>query len=349
MATLTETAHHTRRLIKFGFIGIVCLLVLRSAYGRFKEYWLQRYPSPPPKPTVAFGRLPTIPFPEQEKKEYVFQLETISGGLPELRNQAKVYFVPKGQPEFYTLERAKKKAALLGFPGKTIKISDSLYHWTNQDLLLSTLEMDILDGNFVINRNWQENLFLIAASKAMRENQAETEVKGFLSRIGLLSERLINAETKVTYLRHLPPSLVPAVSFSEADLTQVELFPAPLDNLPSLTPDPSKSVISFFLKDARSDEEKFLQVEYRYQPVLAEKFATYPLKTTAQAFSELQAKEAYIFPGQADPKQVVIRNIYLAYFETATPINYLMPIFVFQGDQNFFGYVSAVSNEWVEE
>lgn len=349
MTTLTETAYHTRRLIKFGFIGLVCLLILKSAYTHFKEYWVQQHPPPPPKPTVAFGRLPKIPFPEQEKKEYVFQLETVSGGLPGLKEQAKVYFVPKGQPEFYTLERAQKKAALLGFTGKPIKISESLYRWINQDLLLSTLEMNVLDTNFDINRNWQENLFLIATSKPMGEKRAETEAKGFLSRISLLSERLINSEDKVTYLKFVPPDLVPAVSFSEADLTQVELFPAPLDDLPSMTPDPSKSVISFLLKDAGNDEEKFLQVEYHYQPVLKEKFATYPLKTASQAFSELQAGKAYIFPGQANPQKVIIRNIYLAYFETATPINYLMPIFVFQGDQNFFGYVSAVSNEWVEE
>ncbi len=349
MATLTETAYHTRRLIKFGFIGLVCFLVLRSAYNRFKESWVQQHPPPPPKPTVAFGRLPKIPFPKQEKKEYAFQLETISGGLPKLKDQAKVYFVPKGQPEFYTLERAQNKAALLGFADKPIKISDSLYRWTKQDLLLSTLEMDILDTNFVINRNWQDNLFLITTSKPMREDKAESEVKGFLSRIGLLSERLINVEAKVTYLKFVPPDLVPAVSFSEADLTQIELFPAPLDNLLSVTTDPSKSVISFLLKDAQSDEEKFLQIEYHYQPVLPEKFATYPLKTTSQAFSELQAGNAYIFEGQADPQKVIIRNIYLAYFETATPISYLMPIFVFQGDQNFLGYVSAVNNEWVEE
>jgi len=43
--------------------------------------------------------------------------------------------------------------------------------------------------------------------------------------------------------------------------------------------------------------------------------------------------------------QVTIRNIYLAYFEPVTLTNYLQPIFVFEGDNNFVAYVPAISTK----
>jgi hypothetical protein len=44
---------------------------------------------------------------------------------------------------------------------------------------------------------------------------------------------------------------------------------------------------------------------------------------------------------------VTIRKMYLAYYEPTTLTNYLQPIFVFEGDNNFVAYVSAVTSKYV--
>lgn len=349
MATLTETAYYLRRLIKFGLIGVCVFLVFRAAYGRIVEYWAAAHPTPPPKPTMAFGKLPKIPFPPQEKKESVFKLETISGNLPDLPDQVKVFFIPKGEPQFATLDRAKTKAANLGFKEKPIKVSESVYRWLEQNNLFSILEMDILSGDFEITRNWQDNPAFLASNQPIIEDKAISQVRNYLSKANLLSDRLAQGQAKVSYLKFSVPSLVPAVSFSEAELTRLDFFSAPLDNLPLMPPNPNKALVSFLLRAADKEEEKFLQVQYHHQPILEQRFAAYPLKTTAQAWSELRAGNAFIIPGQANPQNIVIREIFLAYFEAETPTNYLMPIFVFQGDQNFYAYVSAISDQWLQE
>ena len=48
------------------------------------------------------------------------------------------------------------------------------------------------------------------------------------------------------------------------------------------------------------------------------------------------------------PDEIIIRKIYLAYFEPATLTNYLQPVFVFEGDDNFVAYVSAVTDKYVK-
>ena len=47
-------------------------------------------------------------------------------------------------------------------------------------------------------------------------------------------------------------------------------------------------------------------------------------------------------------KQAVVRNVSLAYYDSVIPQNYLQPIYVFEGDGNFIGYVSAIDLFWVE-
>lgn len=349
MASLTETAYHTRRLIKFSLIGLCLLLIFKSAYGRAKEYWQEHNPPPPPKPTLGFGVLPKIPFPKQEKQTFNFKLETITGSLPSLTDQAKVYFIPKGVIEFSSLDRAKVKAAQLGFSTKPIKITESVYRWVKRNTLLSSLEMDILNGNFSITRNWQNNFFLISLNDPLPEEKALSQARSFLSRAGLLPESLKNGQPVVSYLKFTPPNLIPAVSFSEADLSRVDLFPAPLDDLPRLTVNPCCALVSFLLKDASHEEEKFLEVKYQHQEILKERFETYPLKTTAQAWSELRDRQAFIIPGKANPEETIIREVSLAYFDAQEPSHYLMPIFVFKGDSDFYAYVSAISPQWVQE
>jgi hypothetical protein len=45
---------------------------------------------------------------------------------------------------------------------------------------------------------------------------------------------------------------------------------------------------------------------------------------------------------------VTIRRIYLGYYDSLTPQEFLMPIVVFEGDGGFLGYVQAVTNEWLQ-
>ncbi len=82
---------------------------------------------------------------------------------------------------------------------------------------------------------------------------------------------------------------------------------------------------------------------------ISTKFSTYPLKTADQAFSELKDQKAYIASYYGNNNNVSIKNVFLAFYMEDAPQDYLMPIIIFEGDNGFFAYVSAITDEWINK
>lgn len=351
MATLTETAYYTRKTIRYGAIGLVVLIIAKGIISAAIAYWRKLHPPAPPPPTVAFGKLPKIKFPEQkfEPTKIVYRLETVTGGTPNLGNIGKVYFMPIKRVSLLALNRAKIQAKRMGFSGEAKKVSETVFQWQNPGLPLTTLEMDISNGNFAIKKNWQEDQSLLGEDKRLPvKDQAIIETKNFLQNNGLLSDDLQTGKAEVSYLSFTPPDLIPVISLSEADFARVDLFRSNLDNLPILPPDPKKALVSFLFSGLRREEKRILEIEYTHFPISKETYATYPLKTSAQAWEELKTGAGFVAHLPKDKSEITIRKIYLAYFENNLPQNYLQPIYVFEGDNGFTAYVPAISPEWVE-
>lgn len=351
MASLTETAFYTRRIVKFGFLGLVAFMIFRSITFAGLRYWRQRHPEPPPAPTVSFGKLPAINFPESKTSPegFTYQLETIAGGLPtDLGDRAKVYFIPLSSPSLLDLERAQNQAKKMGFFDQDEKINASLHRWQKSGVLNSVLTMDIVHGNFELEKNWPEDQTIFVEKMLAAKSQAIAEARSFLSQYGLSYPDLESSEAEVEYLRYVPPKIIPAISLSEADLVKVSLFRPKLDNLALLPPDPEEALVAFLFSGSRDKEKRVLAVHYTYFPIITETNATYPLKNITQAWEELKAGQAFISHYTGPEKNITIRNVYLAYFENSLAQNYLQPVYVFSGNSDFAAYVTAITSEWIE-
>ena len=166
---------------------------------------------------------------------------------------------------------------------------------------------------------------------------------------GLLTDDLATGSAEIVYLKFTPPNLTPAVSLSEADFVRINLFRSDLDGLKVLPPNPKNSMISFLFSGLRTLGKRIIEINYTYYPIETETFATYPLKITQTAWQELQGGSGYIANlGENQDGQITVRNVYLAYFDSDQPQNFLQPIFVFEGDRNFVGYVSAIDSKWTD-
>src|SRR5258708_17171474 len=72
-------------IIVGSFIAILLVLKLGGAVKELIS------PTPPPPPTVAFGKLPPPSFPTQaDTGKYSYTLNTVSGVLPNFSDRAKV-------------------------------------------------------------------------------------------------------------------------------------------------------------------------------------------------------------------------------------------------------------------
>lgn len=353
MSSLTETAHYTRKFIKISAVLVVILIIGRITLKAFKDAWTKSHPPPPPPPTVAFGKLPKIVFPEPnlptDGPKLSYKLETVQGGLPTIATITNIYFMPKKEPNLLALDRANEQVKKIGFVQRPELIDANRYRWKTDSSPATSLEMDIGSGNFQMFYEYQIDQELLNSKYLPTNEQAATETKNFLTVNELMAPDLANGTAEFDYLKASYPNLITTVSLSEADFIRVNLFRSTLNDLKVLPPNPKKSLISFLFSGSREPTKRIVEINYTYWPVSLDNFATYPLKPISYAWNQVQAGEAYIAnPGQNIDGKITIRQVYLAYYDSETPQNYMQPIYVFEGDKNFFAYVSAVNPEWSE-
>lgn len=351
MASLTQTAIITRRIIRYGFYGIIALIVGRIVFSVGIGIYRHYFPKPPPPPTVTFGKLPSLPFPEKEKPENLtFTLETPEGGLPTPPShppQAKVYFMPKPVQTQLNLDLAKREARDLGFLSEPQQLSQTLYRFLHQKAP-STLEMNIITGTFSVSYDLSQDSSPLERRPPAPEIAA-SQVRSYLSSANLLPEDLTGS-ADYEFLKIEEGNFTTALSLSEANLVKVYLYRKSFDNHPSLTSTPNQSNVWFMVSGAREKEKQVVAAEFHYFPVDEDKSATYPIKLTSAAWQELQDGNAYIANlGLNNEENVTIRRVYLAYYDPGTSIEFYQPIIVFEGDRGFSAYVPAVTAEYYGE
>lgn len=351
MATLTQTAITTRKVLKYGAISLVALFILKITWQAGKDIWRKINPPPPPPPTVAFGKLPKLKFPKNPPAggpQLTYRLETIQGGLVKLTDASRVYLMPKNPPNLLGLDRAKQKARQMGFVTQPEKINNTLYRWATPSSPPTILEMEINSGNFYLRYQFENDQELLAGKNLPSNEQAAQEAKSFLQTNGLLVDELATGSAEFNYLKLISPNLIPAISLSEADFIRVNLFRADLDGLRIFPPNPKKALISFLFSGSRQRSKRIIEIHYTYYPIDRTTLATYPLKPIETAWQEMQSGSGYVANLGQNESQITVRKSYLAYYDSLEPQTFLQPIYVFEGDRDFFGYVPAIASEWME-
>lgn len=349
MANLGETAITARKAIKYGGIALVFLIVGRVILTASVAYWKKLHPAPPPPPDVLFGKLPKIQFPQAEAATYNYKLETPTGGLPtRLPGQFKVFFMPIKKASLLAYDAAKSVANRLDFIQEPKKLSETEYRWDSSDPIPSSLTINIITGSFILDKKWQSDDSYVTPTIYYTDSQSVDRMYNLLSRVELLPEDIKTGKNTIQYLKADKDQIVPAVSLSQAHFVQVNLYRAPVDGVDVVAPSSSKGLISAVLALQREDSKQFVSLNYNYFPVDLERSAVYPLIGVAEAWQRLQKGGGFIAGVKPNTTNVTIRDITLQYYDSDTPQQFMQPVYVFTGDPDFVGYVSAVADQWLE-
>lgn len=352
MVTLTEAAYYTRRILKFIFLALIALIFLRMVIFGISSVW-RGVPRPTTvKPDVAFGKLSPIKFPtEKAPTELItYTSEFVGGVVPEGAASARVYFMPPkpSQVHFFSLERANEFAKNLGFKAEPVALSQTLYQWTDPEFPLRILQRDIVTGNFRLSYDFYKDSSALSGKDLPYGKSAISEAMNFLGKRGLSSPDFEETGVKTSFWKATGSELLSVPSVSEADVVRVDLFRSPIDNLSLVTPS-YKEALVYFLLSGSPDPKRILIFNYIFQPVERGIFATYPLKTTQEAWNDLEEGRGYVANwGAVKGTHVTIRRVHLAYYDSEVYQPYLQPVFVFEGDGGFMAYVSAITKGWVE-
>ena len=349
MATLTQISLTSRRVIRYGIYAIILIVIARYSIQLGVSIYRKIFPPPPPKPTIAFGKLPKMPFPEREARTFNFTLELPEGTLPKFTDQLIIYSMPQFQTNIKALDTAKERARALGFDsnGKPLVESIPNVYIFDRKGFPSRLTMNIITGLFSVSYNLNEDPTVLNGTPPAPENGV-TQIQSFLSTASLLTEDLKASPTTQTLLRVEGGKFVPAVSLSDANLIKINIFRKQYgkdSNIPAVTPDMPESNIWFIISGGRG--KQIIAGEYHYFPIDNTKSATYPIKTADLAWEELKAGKTFIANAGNNPEgNIVIRRVYLGYYDPGQYSEFYQPVVVFEGDNEFYAYVPAVTDDY---
>lgn len=341
--SLTYTAYTTRRLIKFGGVFVIGFTVIWMISSAAIAAYKAAHP-PYVAPDVKYGILPKIVFLNKSFDKKTFTAELANDSLPTFADQAKVYVITRSDSTFLALEEDTKTARAMGFKDEPTEIEDGVYEFRNSTLN-QTLTMNVLENSFQMKYPYQDDQTLLNPTSMPTKEQAISMAKSYLSSAGVMKDDLNNGETKVSYWRISYDGLTAVSSLSEANAIRVDLFRQDLNDLKILSADVNSASVSVLISGSQVESKKVVEVTYKYAQIDRELFSTYPTKTSAQAWNDLEAGN-YWPAADVSGNKVAIKNMYMAYFEPVSLTNYMQPIYVFEGDNNFVAYVPAVSGEY---
>ncbi len=348
MPTLSQTTKETKLIMKWGIIGIVLIALVFlgvKAGGFLKEVF---FPTPPPAPTVSFGKLPKISFPENKQVEnYTYSIDTLTGKLPVFSDRAIVFKTKEQKSDLLAFEKAKEKAQRLDFDQSPQTLSDGVYRWVDKSSIERKLILTVLEPKLTLDSNFYTNESILKGERLPSEEEAKSMAKDMLSKIAMFPEGIDTEKTTTTLFTIKNYALIPATSFANSQVIQVNFFQKDIDEKPVFYKSPYTPNISVYITGGER-RGQIVKADYYYQELLNDEKATYPIKTADEAFEELKNGKAFYASLPTEKKDVAIKEIKLGYYIPDKSTKYIMPIIVFQGDEGFFAYISAIKDEWIE-
>lgn len=354
MSSLTETAYYTRRAINWSILGVIGYVLLRIFWGLFITAYLAIFPPKAPPPNHAFGSLPPLTFPAASQAspsgQVIYQLQTIEGSVPAASPSANVYFMPKKGPNLLALSAAQSFAKRLGFTTTPVPepSNKNVYRFDDASTQLRHLWYDIVTTNFIIQYEFQRDTGLFLNSKVPSEVEARSEARNLLQTYGLFPDDFKTGRIQVTYYKIMENTLMPVSSQSQADAVRVDFYRPHIASTPVVTGNLTSGPISIVFSGSGNSKKRVLQFTYTYWPIDYQTTATYALKTSTQAWQELQSGGGFVLR-YPKTQVITVRTVHLAYYDPIVPQTYLQPVFVFEGDDGFVAYVPAISPEFIQQ
>lgn len=344
MPTLSIVRTDFGKILKWGGIIISIIIILLIALKLLFLIKQMIFPSAPPPPTVTFGKLPKPYFPEGIKKDYTYEIDTLTGDLPNFKPAEKVYKMEQRGPDILAVERISQAVSYMGFNSRPQQISDFVYKWSSPKPPEQNIIMNIKLSEFNLSSSISKHEQYIKSGKFQNKSRPIVVATNFLNGLDFNTEEIDEEKTKVEFGILKDGVISPTTRMVISDIATVYFFQKNKDDLPIVYPQGPNSSMRMLV--GAGDDGKVLEGQFSYQKVLDES-ATYPIKTSQEAFEDLKNGKAYVASFSGTNSNVKIKNIYLALYSEGRLQEYMTPVVVFEGNDNFIAYVSGIKDDWV--
>ncbi len=294
---------------------------------------------------LIFGKIGPPEIPQSTTSAGLkFTLDTIEGVPVTATETAKVFFLPQLNPRFGYSEKIYLMAKSFGFDTAVVKhkLVDKTATFSDAE---KTLTIDISNFNFKFDRKVNNELFSSSQLTIPSKPEIENKAIDFLKKIGRYPDELGKGTANVIYLKYNPgnQNFVNVDLRNQAQLVEVDFYRPGIDDYSVVTPkffNSQNYVIMLF----EGSDYIVIKSQIVFFEKSDEQVGTYPIKTGDQAWAELNNGKGLVVAGTQGQKNIIIKSMKLGYFDPDIYQNYLQPVYVFLGEENFVGYVPAVKN-----
>jgi len=349
--TLTEVSYYARKFLPF--VIIFCLLILVIFYLLKIVFF---YATPSKKETVyynpVFGKInqPKISNKEASttaKLNYIF--DTVEGIPITATESAKIYYLPPETPKFGYREKIYLIAKILGFDTEKIKHKlvdkEAIFNDGN-----SELKIDIGNYNFSFEQKFTKDSSIFTNTTIPSKNEIENKAISFLTAVGRYPDELAKGRTNIVYFSYNPigNQMIPTQNINEANVVEVDFYRGDLEGFSVVSPKYFNSQ-NYVVMAFNESEYKILRAQIKYFEKSENQIGVYPIKTGESAFEDLKNGKATIISESQGNKDIIIKKMFMAYFDPDIYQDYLQPVYVFLGEKNFAAYVPAIVNDYLTE
>jgi len=367
----------TSKNFKLGFLGLIVFIIVYIAGAFFliptaKDLYKSLFPPKNP-PNPSFGILEPIQFETQNilnSEPPKYTLFTTDGKLPSnFPDRMTVYTYKKVSFSFEAGKKAAADARILGFEESDLatNLKGSEYRWIDAETG-ANLEINTDTENLVLETP-EASLRGAYREGSMDKEKAKNVAKEVLRSVGRFSDPLYIKGNQTIDLGSYENGKIKYTAYSrDAEIGYVNFFRS-IKNYPIVGPIYKQGLIRLYVGEKQVGNIKrspFISANIR--EINTQSNATYPLLPISVAWNEVinhRGVFSYIKPNIQSPfekykpieiKEVLINDIFPAYYDDMEEQTYLQPIYVFEG--NYIGpnnekgsiaiYYPAISGEYIK-
>jgi hypothetical protein len=350
--TLTEAAYYSRKLMPFGILSVLLILILYYVVvlltlSMKQETTIQTQLTINP----IFDKLsPIVLKNASPSADFTYTIDTIDGKPAVASGAANVYFysapslnlgyrtkVPAmaktaGIDTEVTQYTTVNKKAVYEDPKQSLTIDLASYNFT-YTYKLSTLKKD---DPFVTN------------SALPSEQTIQSQASDFLRRMDRYPEVLMKGTPHTIYFKYNPTTneLMVLPTAEGANMAEIDFYHPDVDKYPVVTTTyfntPNYVALMF-----NNSNPMVVRAQTAYFDIATDQVGVYPLKTGDVAWDQLQKGAGYVVSRQGNSAAVTINKMFLGYLDVDEYQSYMQPVFVFLGENNFVAYVPAVDDGYI--
>jgi len=347
--TLTELSFYSRKYAPFGVLFFLVLLIF---YYLVRVLLLTLVPVQQTSVYInpIFGKIKKPLIKDVVPSSNLnFTIDTIEGKPVTSTESAKVFFLPSTNARFGYREKIYLIAKTLGFDTESVKHrlegKEAIFKDDRQ-----SLQIDITNFNFTYEYNFENEPQIFQDTVAPLKKEAEDKTIGFLRDVGRYPQELAQGKTNTIFISYNPEAKQMRLldTNKDANLVEVDFYRPDQDQYPVVSPKYFNSqnyvMVVFYKADF-----KIIKAQIKFYEKSNAQIGVYPIKTGDAAWEALKTGKGWVIQNQQESQNIVVKKMFLAYLDTDVYQEYLQPVYVFLGENNFVSYVPAITDEFFTE